>query len=34
MLRGEPLFSGGVPIHLVKPHWARFTFPGETKAAE
>ncbi len=34
MLRGEPLFSGGVPIHLVKPDWARFAFPGETKAAE
>jgi folate-binding protein YgfZ len=33
MLRGEPLFSGGVPIHLVKPDWARFAFPGETKAA-
>jgi folate-binding protein YgfZ len=34
MSRGEPLFSGGVPIHLVKPDWARFAFPGETKAAE
>jgi len=32
--RGEPLFGGGVPIHLVKPDWARFAFPGETKAAE
>jgi folate-binding protein YgfZ len=32
--RGEPLFSGGVTIHLVKPDWARFAFPGETKAAE
>jgi hypothetical protein len=32
--RGEPLVSGGVPIHLVKPGWARFDFPGETKAAE
>jgi tRNA-modifying protein YgfZ len=32
--RGEPLSSGGVPIHLVKPDWARFAFPGETKAAE
>jgi hypothetical protein len=32
--RGEPLTSGGVPIHLVKPDWARFAFPGETKAAE
>jgi tRNA-modifying protein YgfZ len=34
ILRGDPLFSGGVPIHLVKPDWARFAFPGETKAAE
>jgi tRNA-modifying protein YgfZ len=34
MLRGEPLVGGGVPIHLVKPDWARFAFPGETKAAE
>jgi folate-binding protein YgfZ len=32
--RGEPLFGGGVPIHLVKPDWARFAFPGEIKAAE
>jgi folate-binding protein YgfZ len=31
---GEPLIAGGVPIHLVKPNWARFAFPGETKAAE
>src|SRR6202045_481569 len=34
MLRGEPLVGGGVPIHLVKPDWARFAFPGETNAAE
>ena len=32
--RDEPLFAGGVPIHLVKPDWARFAFPSETKAAE
>jgi folate-binding protein YgfZ len=32
--RGEPLSSGGVPIQLVKPDWARFAFPGDTKAAE
>jgi hypothetical protein len=32
--RNEPLIGGGVPIHLVKPDWARFAFPGETKAAE
>jgi len=34
MARGEQLLGGGVPIHLVKPDWARFAFPGETKAAE
>jgi tRNA-modifying protein YgfZ len=31
---GEPLTGGGVPIRLVKPGWARFSFPGENKAAE
>ncbi len=31
---GETLIAGGVPIHLVKPEWARFAFPGESKAAE
>ncbi len=31
---GEPLTAGGTPIHLVKPGWARFAFPGESKAAE
>jgi hypothetical protein len=31
---GDPLTAGGVPIHLVKPDWARFAFPGESKAAE
>jgi folate-binding protein YgfZ len=31
--RDEPLLASGIPIHLVKPDWARFTFPGETKAA-
>jgi folate-binding protein YgfZ len=34
ILRGDPLVGGGVQIHLVKPDWARFAFPGETKAAE
>jgi hypothetical protein len=34
MSRDEPLLGGGMPIHLVKPDWARFSFPGETKAAE
>jgi hypothetical protein len=34
MSRGEPLTAGGVPIHLVKPDWAHFAFPGESEAAE
>jgi folate-binding protein YgfZ len=28
------LAAGGIPIRLVKPGWARFSFPGDTKAAE
>ncbi len=32
--RQEPLLGGGVTIHPVKPDWARFPFPEETKAAE
>ncbi len=32
--RGEPLMAGGTVIHLVKPDWARFAFPGEGEAAE
>jgi folate-binding protein YgfZ len=28
------LAAGGIPIRLVKPDWARFSFPGDTKAAE
>jgi hypothetical protein len=31
---GEPLIAGGIALHLDKPDWARFAFPGETKAAE
>jgi tRNA-modifying protein YgfZ len=34
MSRGEPLTAGGVLIHLVKPDWAHFAFPGESEAAE
>jgi hypothetical protein len=34
MARSEPLSAGGTPIHLVKPDWARFPFPGESEAAE
>lgn len=30
--RGEAITSGGVPIRLVKPDWARFAFPGERAA--
>ncbi len=30
---GTPLTAGGVPLRIVKPAWARFTFPGEAKAA-
>jgi folate-binding protein YgfZ len=29
-----PLVAGGITLHLVKPRWARFTFPGEPKAAQ
>ncbi len=32
--RGDPLLAGGVPLHLVKPDWARFAIPNDTKAAE
>jgi folate-binding Fe-S cluster repair protein YgfZ len=28
-----PLIAGGVDIQLVKPTWATFAWPGETKAA-
>jgi len=31
---GEALQAGGVPIYIVKPDWARFSFPGDIKAAE
>src|SRR5215472_6702626 len=26
--------AGGIPIRLIKPDWARFSFPGEIKATE
>ncbi len=32
--QNETLSVGGTPIHLVKPDWARFAFPGESEAAE
>jgi folate-binding protein YgfZ len=31
---GTALTCGGIAIRLVKPDWARFTWPGEAKAAE
>jgi tRNA-modifying protein YgfZ len=34
LANGEALTSGDTPIRLVKPDWARFPFPGESKAAE
>jgi tRNA-modifying protein YgfZ len=34
MAQGESLSAAGVTLHLVKPAWARFAFPGEAKAAE
>jgi folate-binding protein YgfZ len=33
MASGTQLISGGVDIRLVKPAWATFAWPGETKAA-
>ncbi|MEI9803992.1 MAG: hypothetical protein WDN48_05405 [Pseudolabrys sp.] len=33
MAAGTPLICGGIEIHPVKPSWARFAWPGETKAA-
>jgi hypothetical protein len=34
MTQGEPLVCGGTTLHLIKPDWARFAFPGDSKAAE
>jgi folate-binding protein YgfZ len=31
---GTPLICSGTPIELVKPDWASFDWPGESKAAE
>jgi len=30
---GQPMIAGGIALHPVKPAWARFDWPGETKAA-
>jgi hypothetical protein len=32
--RGDTLTAGGFPIRVVKPDWAKFSFPSDTKAAE
>ena len=29
---GTPLTCGNIPLQLVKPSWAKFVFPGESKA--
>jgi tRNA-modifying protein YgfZ len=34
LAHGEALTAGSTPVRLVKPDWARFLFPGESKAAE
>jgi len=34
LAQGAPLMAGAATLRLVKPAWARFAFPGETKAAE
>jgi tRNA-modifying protein YgfZ len=34
LAHGEPLVVAGKPIRLVKPNWAQFAFPGESRAAE
>jgi folate-binding protein YgfZ len=31
---GTPLTAGGLPLRIVKPEWARFAVPQETKAAQ
>jgi folate-binding protein YgfZ len=34
MAKATPMIAGGVTIRPIKPGWARFQWPGETKAAE
>jgi hypothetical protein len=34
LAHGEALTAGATPVCLVKPDWARFLFPGDSKAAE
>jgi len=33
LVAGTPLLCGNLPIHLVKPDWATFAWPGEAKAS-
>ena len=33
LAQGQRLFAGGVAIQPIKPDWAQFAFPGETKAS-
>jgi len=33
LAEGLTLTCGGVPLRVVKPQWARFSFPGDTQAA-
>jgi folate-binding Fe-S cluster repair protein YgfZ len=33
LANATPLIAGGIAIRVVKPDWATFPFPGETKAA-
>jgi hypothetical protein len=30
---GTPLEAGGIALHVVKPDWAKFPWPGETAAS-
>lgn len=32
--QNKTLSAGGTPIHLVKPDWAHFAFPGESEATQ
>jgi len=34
MAAGTPIVAGGIALRPMKPEWARFGWPGETKAAE
>lgn len=34
LARGETIVAGGTPLRVVKPDWARFSVPGDGKAAE